>query len=283
MAKNYPQPFPPPWAESWGDDRYGLWAELLVKGVTQRLRWVAPGSFLMGSPDAEDDHRSDESPQHTVTFANDLWLADTACTQALWQAVMGNTPSYITDDLQKPVERVSWDDVQGFFVALQGPDGLPAGVEAVLPTEAEWEYACRAGETRAYSFGDSIDRDQVNFVPEGEWEKRYKAKQTTVPVKALPANRWGLYQMHGNVWEWCADGQRPYTADAVVDPSGATGPDVKSFAVRGGSWLDYARSARSALRDVYGRDGRDYFLGFRFALRSKSQQPGAGGPRLEGA
>ena len=283
MAKNYPQPFPPPWAEAWGDDRYGLWAELLVKGVTQRLRWVAPGSFVMGSPDTETGHQGDESPQHTVTFANDLWLADTACAQALWQAVMGNNPSYMTDDLQKPVERVSWDDVQGFFAALQGPDGLPAGVEAVLPTEAQWEYACRASETRAYSFGDSIDRSRGNFDSDESWSARYDAKQTSVPVKALPANRWGLYQMHGNVWEWCVDAMRPYTADAVMDPSGATGKAVTSFAVRGGSWFNFARGARSAQRFVVERDGRRDYLGFRFALRSKSQQSGAGGPRLEGA
>ena len=280
MAKDYPQPFPPPWAEAWGDDRYGLWAELLVKGVTQRLRWVAPGSFLMGSPGTEPGRDSDEGPQHTVTFAEDLWLADTACTQALWQAVMGNNPSYVTDDLQKPVERVSWDDIQGFFAALQGPDGLPAGVEAVLPTEAEWEYACRASETRAYSFGDSIDRSQVNFDSDNSGDARYDAKQTAVSVKAMPANRWGLYQMHGNVWEWCADARRPYTADGVVDPSGATGPDVKSGAVRGGSWHNGAQFARSAKRDGVGRNSRS-ILGFRFALRSKSQQ-GAGGTRLEG-
>ena len=284
MARNYPQPFPPPWAEAWGDDRYGLWAELLVKGVTQRLRWVAPGSFEMGSPASQDGHQSNESPQHTVTFTQDLWLADTACTQALWQAVMGKNPSYVTDDLQKPVEQVNWDDVQQFFTALQGagPDFLPPGVEAVLPTEAEWEYACRADELRAYSFGESIDRNQVNFGSNGSWSKRLGAKQTTVPVKALPANRWGLYQMHGNVWEWCADAMRPYTADAVADPSGATGKDVKRFAVRGGSWLSRAQSARSALRNQFGRDGRDLFFGFRFALRSNSQA-GAGGPRPAGA
>ena len=282
MAKNYPFPFPPPWAEAWGDDRYGLWAELLVKGVTQRLRWVAPGSFVMGSPLKEKNRSSNEGPQHMVTFAKDLWLADTACTQALWQAVMGNYPSYVTDDLEKPVEQVSWDDVQGFFEALQGPDWLPSGVEAVLPTEAEWEYACRAGEPRAYSFGVGIDRNQINFNSEGNWKKSLDAKQTTVPVKALPANRWGLYQMHGNVWEWCDDAMRTYTADAMADPRGETGKDVKSFAVRGGSWSGTAQRARSSRRLDVVRVVRDFNLGFRFALRSKSQ-PGAGDPRLEGA
>ena len=282
MAKNYPQPFPPPWSEAWGDDRYGLWAELLVKGVTQRLRWVAPGSFVMGSPDTENGRQSDEGPQHTVTFTQDLWLADTACTQALWRVVMGSNPSHATDDLDNPVELVSWDDAQRFFAALEGPDLLPAGVEAVLPTEAQWEYACRAGETRAYSFGDSIDRNQVNFDSDASWIKRYDAKQTTVPVKALPASRWGLYQMHGNVWEWCDDAIRPYTADAVTHPSGATGEGVESFAVRGSSWNNDAQVARSAQRYQIERNGRIVNLGFRFALRSKSQQ-GAGGPHPEGA
>ena len=281
MTENYPQPFPPPWAEAWGDDQYGLWAELLVKGVTQRLRWVAPGSFLMGSPDTEPGRDSDEGPQHTVSFAEDLWLADTACTQALWQAVMGNNPSSVTDDMEKPVEQVSWGNAQNFFAALQGPDGLPTGIEAVLPTEAEWEYACRAGETCAYSFSDSIDRNQVNFRFEGKRERSFATKRYTVPVKALPANRWGLYQMHGNVWELCADAPRTYAADAVADPSGAVGKDVTTFAVRGGSWDDDARYARSAQRLDLGRGWLYHCIGFRFALRSKSQQR-AGGPRPEG-
>ena len=282
MAKNYPSPFPPPWAEAWGDDRYGLWVELLVKGVTQRLRWVAPGSFLMGSPPKEKGWSSNEGPQHAVAFSQDLWLADTACTQALWQAVMGNNPSDVEDDLEKPVDQVSWDDVQSFFAALQGADLLTAGVEAVLPTEAEWEYACRAGEARAYSFGDSIDRNQVNFDSGDNFRKRLQEKGTAVPVKALAANRWGLYQMHGNVWEWCADAPRRYTAGAVVNPSGATGKGVESFTARGGSWYDYERYARSAQRHRLERGGRYKHSGFRFALRSKSQ-PWAEGPRLEGA
>ena len=271
MAKNYPQPFPPPWAEAWGDDRYGLWAELLVKGVTQRLRWVAPGSFLMGSPHEEKGHAPDEGPQHKVTFTQALWLADTTCTQALWHAVMSDNPSYETADLSKPVVRVSWDDIQRFFAALQGSDLLPAGIEAVLPTEAQWEYACRAGEPRAYSFGARIDRSQVNFDSDGSWEMRFNTELAKVPVKGMPANRWGLYQMHGNVWEWCADAMRYYTADAMLDPSGTTDSSVESFAARGGSWYLDAPFARSAQRHQRQRDWSSGFLGFRFALRAKSQ------------
>lgn len=273
MAEHYPRPFPPPWAEAWGDDRYGLWAELLVNGVTQRLRWLAPGHFQMGSPDSEPLRGSNEGPQHTVTLTDDWWLADTACTQALWLAVLGGSnPSHFTDDLELPVEQVSWDDVQGFLAAL------PSGVEAVLPTEAQWEYACRAGSTTPFGFGEQINPHQVNYNDGPKSEYRPK----TVPVKARPANAWGLYQMHGNVLEWCADARRDYTEAEVINPSGATGQGVKDFAVRGGGWFGRARGARSARRYRYPRGRRGSYLGFRFALRSTSQ-PGARGPRPEGA
>lgn len=275
MPENYPQPFPPPWAEAWGDDRYGLWAELLVKGVTQRLRWVAPGSFVMGSPVQEDGHQSNEGPQHTVTFTQDLWLADTACTQALWMAVVGGkNPSRFTGDAELPVEHVSWDDVEKFLTELQAPAFFPPGVEAVLPTEAEWEYTCRAGGVPGtpFSFGKNISPNQVNYdgnLPySGAAKGEYRNK--TIAVKALPANDWGLYQMHGNVWEWCSDATRTYTADAVTDPIGATGKQVENFAIRGGSWAIDAQFARSATHYSRERGRRYSFVGFRFALRSRS-------------
>lgn len=277
-----PKPFPPPWAEAWGDDRYGLWAELMVNGVTQRMRWLAPGSFLMGSPEDEAERDSDEGPQHRVTLTEDLWLADTACTQALWQAVMGgNNPSYVQDDLSKPVEEVRWNEVQEFFAALKVQGALPVGSEVVLPTEAQWEYACRAGTVTPYSFGKTITKDQVNFDHDGKWEERLDSKQTIVTVKALPANDWGLYQMHGNVWEWCVDNQRTYTDAAVTNPSGATGQGVRHFALRGGAWDNSAQRTRSAQRERERRGMSNLNFGFRFALRY-AVQPGAGGPHPEG-
>ena len=271
-------------------DQYGLLATLVLgsksqgEGQTQAFRYLPPGQFTMGSPASEVIRFDHEGPQHQVTLTQGLWLADTACTQGLWLAVMGGkNPSNFKGDADLPVERVSWDDVQTFLAKLQA--FLPPGVEAVLPTEAEWEYACRAGTSTPFSFGDNINPNQVNyhgnFPYNGAARGEYRSK--TVSVKALPANAWGLYQMHGNVWEWCADAIRPYTADAVVDPSGATGEGVKSFAVRGASWRFGARDARSAqrYRFVRGRRGtRDDYFGFRFALRSKSQ--GAGGPVLGG-
>jgi formylglycine-generating enzyme required for sulfatase activity len=266
-------------------DGIGLLAALNLKVTqSQSFRYLPPTQFTMGSPPNEVNRDDDEGPQHQVTLTQGLWLADTACTQGLWLAVMGGkNPSHFTGDVDLPVENVSWDDVQTFLSKLQA--FLPPGVEAVLPTEAEWEYACRAGGVpgTAFSFGDNINPSQVNY--DGDFPYNGAAKgldrRKTIGVKALPANDWGFFQMHGNVWEWCADAARTYTADAVVDPSGATGPDVKSFAVRGGSWNSNALYARSAQRVVFERDGRRDFLGFRFALRSKSQ-PGAGGPVLGG-
>ena len=253
------------------------------KITPQSFRYLPPAQFTMGSPASEVNRNDDEGPQHQVTLTQGLWLADTACTQGLWLAVMGGkNPSRFKGDADLPVENVSWDDVQNFLDKLQA--FLPPGIEAVLPTEAEWEYACRAGTPTPFSFGENINPSQVNY--DGNYPYNSEAtgeyRRKTITVKALPANAWGFFQMHGNVDEWCADEMRTYTADAVVDPSGATGPDVKSFAVRGGSWYFSARRARSAVRFQFVRGWRYFHLGFRFALRSKSQQPGAGGPVLGG-
>jgi formylglycine-generating enzyme required for sulfatase activity len=258
---------------------------LEVKGVRQRFRWLPPGAFLMGSHADDKTGFDDECPQHQVTLTEALWLADTACTQALWQAVMGNNPSYVQDDPQKPVEQVSWNDIANSKVEKGKPGFLAAlaahllpGIEAHLPTEAQWEYACRAGvDNQPYSFGASISKALVNIDHDASGSQRYEAKQTTVAVKALPANAWGLYQMHGNVWEWCADDRRDYSAEPVTNPSGASGQEGSSRALRGGSWFDFARHARSAFRDQRRRDSHHFGAGFRFALRSTSTWAGRPG------
>ncbi len=271
----YPRPFPPLWAVAWGDDQYGLWAEAEFGSgeevVAQRLRWIVPGDFLMGAPEGEQDAQVREHPQHQVFISNGYWLADTTCTQALWLAVMADNPSHFqeTIDLQRPVERVSWLDVQQFLRKLSLP-----GAQASLPTEAEWEYACRAGTTTPFSFGENISTAQVNFNgnhPYGDGKKG-EYRKSTVPVRALPANPWGLYQMHGNLWEWCADTRREYTLDAQTDPGlpqALTSLENDYLRVlRGGSWVSGARGARSAFRLQDGLDGRDGDVGFRFVLRS---------------
>jgi formylglycine-generating enzyme required for sulfatase activity len=264
-------------------DAAGLVAGLAFQpGITQSFRYLPPGQFLMGSPHNEPSRFSDEGPLHAVILTEGLWLADTACTQALWLAVMGDkNPRRFTGDADLPVERVSWDDVQIFLTKLQAY--LPTSVEAVLPTEAQWEYACRAGSSTPFSFGDQISTEQVNYngnYPYTNGPKReYRGK--TVPVKALLANAWGFYQMHGNVLEWCADAMRKYTGATVTNPSGASGNGTNAYAVRGGSWSGYARHARSALRLQAERIAPIDDIGFRFAIRPR-RAPGAAGPTFDG-
>jgi formylglycine-generating enzyme required for sulfatase activity len=276
MNKNprFPNPFPPPFASAWGDDAFGLWADFSLTAsehtdsVSQRLRWIEAGSFLMGSPDDEPERLDHEGPQHEVTISQGFWLADTACTQALWLAVMGDeNPSRFQDDLNQPVEQVSWHAVQTFLQRLQTmlPD-----CQVDLPSEAEWEYACRAGTETPFSFGANISPQQVNYngnypYPGGE-PGEYREK--TVPVKSLSANPWGLYEMHGNVYEWCKDGQRSYDQQAQIDPLGPMVGDDGPRVIRGGSWDYFARGARSARRDAVRPGNAIDILGFRVCLRS---------------
>lgn len=267
----------PAWASNHGRDEFGWWAEFTVGDVVQRLRYISAGQFLMGSPDGELGRQADEGPQHTVTISRGFWLADTACTQALWQAVMGDNPSKFKEGARggptHPVEQVSWDDIRIFLPKL---NAQLSGGQASLPTEAEWEYACRAGTTTPFSFGTSILTDQVNYngnapygaAPNGVYRER------TLPVMAFAANPWGLYQMHGNVWEWCADWPRTYTKAEVTDPGlrEVTEPEKGDLeaerVLRGGSWFYGVRDVRSASRYALDCRYRYEYFGFRLALRS---------------
>jgi formylglycine-generating enzyme required for sulfatase activity len=250
-----------------GVDHYGLFAEIAVAGVSQRFRWMAPGHFLMGSPPDEPE-REDDEVQHEVRLSRGFWLADTACTQALWQAVTGANPSEFQDDVRNPVENVSWNDVQTFLSEL---NRRVPGLQARLPSEAEWEYACRAGTTTPFSFGDNITPEQVNYDGNHPYAGGEKGlyRQKTVPVGSLPANPWGLYEMHGNVWEWCADWYGDYPSTPQVDPTGPQTGD--SRVLRGGSWNFNGRHARCAFRYGYVPGYRYLHFGFRFA-------PGQSGP-----
>ena len=260
----FPPAFPAPWASEWGQDRFGLYMDLNYQGVCQRFRWILPGSFLMGSPENEKEIEpwGGDETQHRVTLAHGFWLADTACTQALWQAVMGGNPSHFTGDPDLPVESVSWLDVQQFIERL---NALFPGLQVRLLNEAQWEYACRAGTQTPFSFGSDITPEQVNYDGNypyaGGSQGLYRGK--TVPVKSLPPNPWGLYEMHGNVWEWCADWYGDYPKLAVIDPQGPDQGD--SRVVRGGSWGNNARYSRSAYRDWFEQDYRYRNLGFRLA------------------
>ena len=246
----------PSWAGFFGRDSIGVWAAFNVGDVTQRLRWVWPGEYTIGSPKDELDRYDDET-QHRVILTRGYWLAETACTQALWQAVMGDQPSGYRG-MDRPVEQVSWNDVQRFIQRLnqQAP-----GLEARLPTEAEWEIACRAGTHTAFSFGQEIDPEQVN----------YQAKHNgPVDVGSLPPNSWGLFEMHGNVWEWCQDWLGGYPAGPAVDPTGpAAGADR---VLRGGGWFYSAGLARSAFRDWGQPAGANTSTGLRLARGPEHQQ-----------
>lgn len=259
----FPDPFPLRWASDWGEnDAYGLWMALTLGEARQVFRWIVPGRFRMGSPPDEPKRHEDEV-QHDVTLSRGFWLADTACTQTFWQAVTGSNPSAFQDDPRAPVERVSWDDVQAFIGELKRR--LP-GLPVRLPTEAEWEYACRAGTTTPFSFGDNITPELVNYDGNhpyaGGNKGLYRAK--TVPVASLPANPWGLYEMHGNVWEWCANWYGGYVREPQVDPQGPqTGGDR---VLRGGSWRHIGWLVRSATRYGFESGSRYDDIGFRLAL-----------------
>ena len=246
-------------AADWGEDQYGLWNDISYKGVTQRFRWIKPGSFLMGSPESETG-RSDNETQHPVTLSRGYWLADTACTQAFWLAVRGENPSNFKGE-NRPVERVSWNDTQKFIQQLN--QKLPA-LGLRLPSEAEWEYACRSGSTGAFNFNGELSLAKVNY--SATWDGSgwgNGALQQTVDVKTYPANAWGLYEMHGNVWEWCQDWKGDYPAQPVTDPAG---PD-KGYqrVLRGGSWIGGGRHCRSADRRSRSPGNRYGNLGFRLA------------------
>jgi formylglycine-generating enzyme required for sulfatase activity len=259
-------------------DGLGLYADLTIQGITQRFRWIEPGVFLMGSPESEAERYHGEV-QHQVTLTQGFWLADTTVTQSLWQIFMGNNPSRFSDNLNNPVEQVSWNDIQDF---IQKFNTLIPGLQAKLPTEAQWEYACRAGTTNPFSFGDNITPEQVNYGGNNPYAggKKGLYRQKTVPVKSLPANPWGLFEMHGNVWEWCQDAwQEKLPASPVIDPEGVAGGDkvgVKRV-VRGVSWRDFGRDVRSAIRFRRGPAERDDNLGFRLALGLELQPDQRGG------
>ncbi len=253
-------PTRPSWASSIGRDRHGLFAEVQVNGVGFVLRWIPPGEFLIGSPEDEPGRYGDEGPQHRVRFAQGFWLAETACTQALWRAVTGENPSRFKGD-DRPVENVSWNDVQAF---LQQLNTAHPGLALRLPSEAEWEYACRAGTETPFWFGAELTTDRANY-----------GRGETVPVKHFQPNPWGLYQVHGNVWEWCQDRWHYSYQGAPEDGQPwETGGDPEEAVLRGGSWIGLGGGLRSAYRARDHRDHADFvaLYGFRLA-RGPELQP----------
>jgi formylglycine-generating enzyme required for sulfatase activity len=238
----------------------------ITNSVGMKLVLIPKGTFMMGSPESEQG-RNEHENQHEVTISKDYYLGVYEVTQAQYEKVMGKNPSYFqgakvgNENADLPVDNVSWDDTVEFCKRLSDlPEEKKAGRLYRLPTEAEWEYACRAGSKTAYSFDD-----EEGLLPEYDWFKRNSSDRTHT-VGLLEPNAWGLYDMHGNVWEWCSDRYGDYPKGAVSDPSG---PKEGSFRVyRGGSWFNEAAGCRSAFRDGYVPSDRLNYLGFRLALSS---------------
>ncbi len=229
-----------------------------TNSVGMKFVWIPPGHFLMGSPEGEKGRRDNEA-QHKVTLTRGFYLSVYPVTQAQWKAVMGNTPRPYHGKGDLPVETVSWDDCQEFLRKLRQRDKRPYR----LPTEAEWEYACRAGTSTPYYFGQTLSHRQANF---GKFRKGSSPLSTT-PVGRYPPNAWGLYEMHGNVWEWCQDWFGEYPRKAVADPRGPEGGAER--VLRGGSWNDTAEHCRSACRHKFEPAGRDHVVGFRVCFSAE--------------
>ncbi len=262
----------PKWASAIGRDRYGLFVEVIVKEISFVMRWMPPGQFLMGSPEDEFDRYDREGPRQPIVFTQGFWLAETTCTQELWQAVMGENPSQFQDNLQNPVEQVSWNDVKGF---VQKINHHSVGLNCRLPSEAEWEYACRAGTITPFWFGNELTTDKANYDGNHPYHqgKKGEYKEKTMPVKSFQPNPWGLYQMHGNVWEWCEDVWHDNHQGADTQGRPRLGNESQNHVCRGGSWIDDGRDLRAACRSIAWNFGLDR-SGFRLARgpESSSQQ-----------
>jgi formylglycine-generating enzyme required for sulfatase activity len=215
--------------------------------------WCPAGKFTMGSPKSEAD-RGDDENQVEVTLSQGFWMAKTEVTQAQWQALMGNNPSWFKGE-NLPVDSVSWEDAQEFLTKVNAIVGISDGGKMVLPTEAQWEYAARAGETGPYS-GGALD--------EVAWYAGNSGSEAH-PVGTKTPNAWGLSDMSGNMWEWCAD-YYVIKLEGGIDPQGGSSGADRVY--RGGSWHDNARYCRVAYRYFIIPSSANSNFGFRVARSS---------------
>ena len=226
---------------------------ITANGVDYTFCWCPAGSFTMGSPESEEDRDSDET-EHRVTLSHGFWLLESEVTQEMWESVMGTNPSEGKGvGSQYPVYNVDWDDSQEFCLKLSAL----TGEKITLPSEAQWEYACRAGSKGPYAGTGKLN------------EMGWYSRREMYEVKGKTPNAWGLYDMHGNVWEWCSDRYDDYASGSVTDPEG---PNSGSFRVwRGGGWYNNARECRSAIRAHGSPENRSNHMGFRPAAVSADQ------------
>jgi uncharacterized protein (TIGR02996 family) len=251
----------------------------LTNSLGMEFVYVPAGVFLMGSPDDEEEREENEGPVHEVEITRGFYLGRSPVTQAEYESVMGKNPSGFStqgdalvvlemDARRFPVEKVSHEDALRFCETLSENTGGWNGTYR-LPTEAEWEYSCRsgAGSKAPFHFGTSLSSTQANFdgnnpyggAAEGPWLER------TCEVNSYPANVFGLHDMHGNVFEWCADwyGASYYAGSPQQDPTGPV--EGSDRVIRGGSWLNDGWLCRSAVRGFHSPSNRDWYIGFRVA------------------
>lgn len=238
----------------------------IVNTIGMRFVYVLPGTFMMGSPPDEPGRDRDER-QHRVTLTKGFYMQTTEVTQGQWKAIMGYNPSNFKDCGDDcPVEQVSWNEAQEFIKKLNKREETNG---YRLPTEAEWEYACRAGTKGPYSFGNCLSTDQANYNGDYPLERCPQGiyRATTIRVGSFPPNDWGLYDMHGSVWEWCQDWYGKYPSNHVTDPKGPSSGSRR--VLRGGRWSLGARFCRSANRYKETPDHWVNFLGFRLVRQAE--------------
>lgn len=238
-----------------------------TNSIGMQFAWVSPGLFVMGSPPDEAD-RLDDEMQHPVTITQGFYLGVQPVTQGQWQAILGKNPSRF-QGVDRPVECVSWEDCQQFCQALRQADGLLTGLPSPyrLPTEAEWEYACRGGTSSPYFFGSKLDLSQAKFHTPFNLSGgvQNQPRQETTPVGQFPGNTWGLEDLHGNVYEWCGDYYGALGVEAVQDPMGPSAGNTRIL--RGGSWHSLPSRCRSSCRGWGAPAYRGSDVGFRVCFR----------------
>ena len=267
--------FEPVWEQKLPEPKPAMTRPAPGKKFTNNLGmkfvYIPPERFMMGSPSNEAERDKDEK-QHQVTLTKGYYMQTTEVTQGQWERVMGSNPSYFKNcGSNCPVEKVSWEDCQKFIQKLNGMEGTR---KYRLPTEAEWEYAARAGTDTPFSFGRCLSTDQANYDGNYPYPGCSKGEYRKSPVAAgsFPHNAWGLYDMHGNVWEWCQDWKGDYPSGSVTDP---TGPSSGSNRVgRGGGWNIRARICRAAGRFRITPGRRSISLGFRLAFSAAHRASG---------